>query len=383
MQTMSSLAALLLLPLTVGASGPSPSIVPPSFLGSRGVETVSPTAPLCPPTAPTVPFSGLHLQAIVQLRDLQLPRPQVQGQATLPLQFLADSRSFTLLLSTGGQTGKFVLDTGASTTIIGSELVQRLGLVGEPIPRQKFDLAMAGDDCPALNATLHRLPLLAIAGVQVKNLPALEFSRAFLPGGISGVLGMNFLRNFDLQVNPQIRQLQLLPSTATQPIPATAVPLSSKLGVMLAQVKINGQGPFTFLLDTGADSVFLSQEVAQQLKLDQGPRQPLNVLGFCGLEKAAQVKLSQVELQQHRQTNLEGIILSSPLLSLLKVDGILGQEFFNRYQQHWRFSVIDATPQVNGGSLLLTPLPGQEANGLGSKQSSAVPRHEPHLVAVQ
>jgi predicted aspartyl protease len=297
--------------------------------------------------------SNPSLQAIVQLRNLKLPRPQVQGQATLPMQFLADSRSFTVNLTAGGQTGKFVVDTGASTTLVSSKWVQQLGLKGEVIPRDKFALAMAGDDCPALSAALHRLPLLAIAGLRVDGLRALEFSKAIMPEGVSGILGMNFLSNFDLKLNLQTLQLNLLPKSDLPPAPA-AIPLRGKLGVMLAKVKVNGQGPFTFLLDTGADSVFISQAVAKQLKLDAVPRTALQVSGFCGLEAAERVTLSRVELGRHRQTNLEGIILSSPMLSQMEVDGILGQEFFNHYQQHWRFSRVDS-PQATG-SLLLTPL---------------------------
>ncbi|MBW4550141.1 MAG: retroviral-like aspartic protease family protein [Aphanocapsa sp. GSE-SYN-MK-11-07L] len=292
-------------------------------------------------------------QAIVQLRDLKLPQPQVQGQATLPMQYLANSRSFTVNLTVGGQTGKFVLDTGASTTLVSSKWVQQLGLKGEAIPREKFDLAMAGDDCPALSADLHRLPPLAIAELRVAELRALEFSKAIMPEGISGILGMNFLSHFDLKVNPQRLQLNLLPKTALSSAP-TAIPLQSKLGVMLAKVNVNGQGPFTFLLDTGADSVFISQGVAKQLKLDAVPREALKVLGFCGLEAAERLTLNQVELGQHRQANLEGIILSSPMLSQMQVDGILGQEFFNHYQQNWQFSGV-GSPQGKG-SLLLTPI---------------------------
>jgi predicted aspartyl protease len=361
MNSISGWGAILLWPLFLG----QPGWVSPHPIPQLRATNGAPMAAVLPPGAP--------LQAIVQLRDLQLPSPQVKGQATLPLQPLADSRSFTLTLTSGGETGTFVLDTGASTTIISSDWVRRLGLRGQPIPRQKFDLAMAGDDCPALNATLHQLPRMGIAGVEVKGLPALEFSKAFLPDGIAGVLGMNLLNQFDLKVNPQSRQLQLLPVSRG---PLIGVPLEQKLGVMYAQVKINGQGPFRFLLDTGADSVFMSQQLAQQLKLDQLPRQPLNVLGFCGLEKAEQVTLAQVELQQHRQTNLEGIILSSPIMSRLQVDGILGQAFFNHYSQHWRFSDGGSTLNPKGGSLNLIPLPSRVPQGVVPKVlSPTLPQH--------
>jgi predicted aspartyl protease len=40
---------------------------------------------------------------------------------------------------------------------------------------------------------------------------------------------------------------------------------------MLAPVGINGQGPFNFLLDTGANSSVVSHKLAQRLMLTAGP----------------------------------------------------------------------------------------------------------------
>jgi predicted aspartyl protease len=299
----------------------------------------------------------LPLHAIVQLRDLKLSAPQVQGQATLPLQQLPESRSFTANLLVGGQSARFLIDTGASTSLVAGALVQKLGLTGQLIPREKLALAVSGNDCPDIYARLHQLPRLTADTVQIEGLQALEFPTIALPGGVSGVLGMDVLNNFDVQINPQTRQLQL--SSPSQ-LPKTgfnqAVFLQARLGVMLAQVQINGKGPFTFLLDTGADSIFISQAVAQQLNLDALPHQSLQVEGFCGLEDAEQLTLAQVDLQGHHQTNLEGIVLSSSILQVLQVDGILGQTFFNQYQQHWRFTPIASDGVTAAGSLLLTPL---------------------------
>jgi predicted aspartyl protease len=108
------------------------------------------------------------------------------------------------------------------------------------------------------------------------------------------------------------------------------------------------------MLDTGADSVFISPRLAQQLNLDPSLRQNIEVLGFCGLEKAEKLILSQVEMQNHQQNNLEGIILTSPVLKLLNVDGILGQAFLAQYQQHWRFTPTTINGQKVDGSLVLT-----------------------------
>ncbi|HBW56704.1 MAG TPA: hypothetical protein DEF27_02435 [Oscillatoriales bacterium UBA8482] len=304
----------------------------------------------------TILLSIFSLDAIVRLEGLNLPHPKTIGEATIVLQKLAGSQVFTLQLEIGEKSGRFLLDTGASTTMIATAIVQDLGLKGEPIPNQGLDYAVAGDDCPNMKGILHYLPPLVINQVRVEELRGLEFSTTVIPEELSGVLGMDFFRNFDLKLNPQTGQLQLLnPSPLpTESVPE-AIPLESRLGVMLASVKINGQGPFTFLLDTGADTIFISKQLANQLQLNHLNRQPIKVQGFCGLEDAEVSPLETVTIQDYEQNNLEAVILSSPVLDLLQIDGIIGQSFLNQYQQYWRFNPPTQSPEFQG-SLLLIPI---------------------------
>ncbi len=305
----------------------------------------------------TMLLSVFSLNAIVKLQGLNLPPPKTVGETTIPLQLLEGSQVFTLQLSIGGKSGSFLLDTGASTTMITTTLSQQLGLKGEPISNQGLDYAVAGDDCPNMNAILHHLPPLVINQVRVEELRGLEFLTSVIPEDLFGVLGIDFLRNFDVKLNPKTRQLQLLhPSPLPPESVADAIPLKSRLGVMLAAVNINGKGPFTFLLDTGADTIFISEQLANQLQLDTATRQEIQVQGFCGLEDAERSRLEQVSVQGYDQNNLEVVILSSPVLDLLQIDGIIGQSFLNHYQQYWRFSSTSKSGDFQG-SLLLVPIP--------------------------
>ncbi len=307
------------------------------------------------PPSPQVRAENV-IQAIVQLQGLKVPPPQIQGSTVLPLQPLARTRVYTVPVSVGRYRGRFLLDTGASTSIVSPEMVQQLKLVGKTIPKDRLGLAVAGDDCPNLQASLFQLPQLSMQDVQVQRLSTLNFSSTVIPEELSGVLGMDTLKFFDLNLHPQQKALHLRPAT---PLPSGwrpyVVPLQEKLGVMLAQVKVNDQGPFTFLLDTGADSTFISPEVAQKANLDASLHRPIQIRGFCGLEDAQRNRLTSVKLHTYQQVNLETIILSSSsILSTLGVDGILGQNFLNHYQQYWRF-----TPDSGGqfdGSLMLFPL---------------------------
>ncbi|MEA5539653.1 retropepsin-like aspartic protease [Limnoraphis robusta Tam1] len=298
-----------------------------------------------------------QLNAIVQLKGLNFPPPRTQGQASIPLQHLEGSQVFTLQLTLKDKSGDFLLDTGASTTMISTPMVQQLQLVGEKIANEQLTSAVAGDDCPEMSATVHQLPTITVDGVRVEELRGLEFKNTLIPDELAGVLGMDFLRHFDLNLNPKTQQLKLLPpSQLHSPQIQQAIPLQSRLGVMLAEIEINGQGQFTFMLDTGADTIFISPSLANTLQLDQASRQEIQVIGFCGLEIAERSTLEQVKIQHHQQNNLEAVILSSPsVLDLLEVDGILGQSFLNHYEQYWRFSSTDESNNFNG-SLMLSPV---------------------------
>ncbi|MEB3342910.1 retropepsin-like aspartic protease [Okeania sp.] len=300
---------------------------------------------------------NISIAAIVQLEGLNLSRPKVTGKATIPLKFLDGGKAFTLTATLGGKSGNFLLDTGASTSIIATETIKDLELTGEPVPQELLTYAVAGDECPEMKANLHRLPELKIDNVKVENLTGLEFTTTIMPEGLSGVLGMDILSNFDVEINPQTQELRLLDPT---PIPDKNIndfiPLKSKLGVMLAEVEINGNGPFIFMLDTGAESIFISQKLASKLNIPEAERQPIKVLGFCGIEIAEYASLAKVKMGNSELKNLETVILSSPVLKLLEVDGILGQNFFNNYQQYWRFNQEKPEKFPAEGSLLLTPL---------------------------
>jgi predicted aspartyl protease len=302
------------------------------------------------------PAPSPFIAAIVQLKGLNVPPPKVKGSATLPLKVLDQAQVFTAVALFGKLPGRFLIDTGASTTMLSEELVKDLQSQGRAISADQLSSAVAGNECSSMNATLHQLPPMKLQSVEVKGLSGLKFEKTVIPEGLSGVMGMDVLSRFDLQLNPKALTLKLSSPTALpQQSSDLAVPLQGKLGVFIAKLTLNGQGPFTLLMDTGADSTFISEAVAQRLKLDAKNREPIQIQGFCGLEPAVRSRLTSIKLYQHEQKSLEAIVLSSSILKLLGVDGILGQNFFRHYQQHWRFTPALVRSSKASGSLMLSP----------------------------
>lgn len=313
-------------------------------------------ANLCWPTLAEMRHHRSHARAIVQLQGLNVPKPRVKGTATLSLQRLEQTQVFTTVGMLGYLPSRFLIDTGASTSMLSQETVETLKLAGVAIPSDRLSSAVAGNECTSMNATLHSLPTLKMEAVEIRGASALRFEKTAIPEGLSGVMGMDMLNHFDLQFNPAAQTLQLsVPTALPASMVASAIPLRQKLGVFLATVTLNGQGPFTMLLDTGADGTFISQPLASRLNLDPRARQPIQILGFCGLEPAERSQLSSVKLQHQEQRNLEVVILSSPILKLLGVDGILGQNFLSKYYQYWRFTPYSLGGVSQDASLLLWP----------------------------
>ncbi|MEB3279630.1 MAG: retropepsin-like aspartic protease [Lyngbya sp.] len=294
-----------------------------------------------------------RMNAILTAMNVSLPATVSQGQATVKLERIPESFVYTVPVVLGGKTQRFLLDTGASNSILSEPIVQQLGLTGTTLPGDLLAYFVVGDDCSNIKATLHSLPAITVDAATVEGMNGMGLPKTAIPGDVAGVLGLDFLKGFDVLINPKDSSLQLLPRSNSM---AGGVPLQGKMGVMTAEVFVNGKGPYTFLLDTGADVMVLSNRLANTLSIDLENAENTDVRGFCGTEIGQKVQLSSVKLQRYESRNLDGVVLNNELLDLLGVDGIVGQNYLNQYQQHWRFSEPNSLGFPETGSLMLKPL---------------------------
>ena len=112
---------------------------------------------------------------------------------------------------------------------------------------------------------------------------------------------------------------------------AKSTPISLARSRPLAPVYINGRGPFTFLIDTGATKTLIDQQLAASLELA--------VLGQTTLRSpTAVVKAPLVRVDELTLAGYKGLLVAlvSDLSSLRKLDGeilgILGFDFLSRYR---------------------------------------------------
>jgi predicted aspartyl protease len=122
------------------------------------------------------------------------------------------------------------------------------------------------------------------------------------------------------------------PSGACEPLApgaSSAAGATSKdtAGRAVALININGQGPFRFILDTGANRSVLSQALATRLGLSESGMGVVHSVD--GAELAMLVDVESLSFGTLRLSGGETPVLDSPMLDgehgLLGVDGMAGR----------------------------------------------------------
>lgn len=116
------------------------------------------------------------------------------------------------------------------------------------------------------------------------------------------------------------------------------VPLQLQRNLMVVSARLNGAGPYNFLLDTGVStSILTSPSLADSLHLHHG--QMFRVVGAGGLESgllAYQADSVRLELPGVVAPNMTWLVLSEDVLNLsgfigMPIHGILGSELFHSF----------------------------------------------------
>ncbi len=96
------------------------------------------------------------------------------------------------------QSAKFVVDTGSSYTLISKALARELSIDVGPNPKTlPFQTANGLIEAPVTN-----LDSITVGGMEIRNLPAAVHD-AIPDPQVAGLLGLNFLSNFRMDIDTQ------------------------------------------------------------------------------------------------------------------------------------------------------------------------------------
>jgi predicted aspartyl protease len=104
--------------------------------------------------------------------------------------------------------------------------------------------------------------------------------------------------------------------------------MSMTQGIPLVQVRIDGQGPFSFVIDTGTNcEAIISPRLAKRLGLSATRRKSISDLGGNGTRAVDAVELNTVSLAGADFQMLPAVVTSLPDGDSV-LDGILGFRLF-------------------------------------------------------
>jgi predicted aspartyl protease len=124
-----------------------------------------------------------------------------------------------------------------------------------------------------------------------------------------------------LLATPQLAFGQVPESSAPEPddTPTTIAITRQLFEHITAPVTINGQGPYRFMVDTGANVSCISSELAGKLALPKG--RELQVHTIVGRRGRPSVTLDRLEIGTRVRRNVEAPVLP---MSSFDIDGVLG-----------------------------------------------------------
>ncbi len=231
----------------------------------------------------------------------------------------------------------FLLDSGASRSLISPGLALDLGIEAE----LNQDAFGAGGSVRMPTASLRSIEVGSARQEEMKVCisDGLESIGAALKTKVDGVIGFDFMRSFRLAIDYQQRVLHFaLPSEdagtdgrSDGSVDFTLTPVEP---LILLQAVVHNQGPFQFVLDTGASRTVVTPELAERLRIpvDQG----ISGTGVGGKMDSRPATLNSLALGGITVRDLP-VVVGTFLDAIgaaagAKLDGILGNNLLRRYR---------------------------------------------------
>jgi predicted aspartyl protease len=232
---------------------------------------------------------------------------------------------------------QFILDTGAGTSLLSSDLAKKLKI---KIISTKEGQSAGGK----ISVSLAKIDSLAVGQAKLDDVDVgivdLTHIGKTIGTKIDGDVGYNFLKHFRITIDyhdceirlDEPRRIERLGRSAKTEVPMRLASLAKPL--LLVDVHVNGHGPYQFAIDTGTSTTAIAPELAQQVGLKSSPVGPLTTGG-------AQVNVTAGTLESF-QIGRAGvddlIVVVADFFAMLsqavgaKLDGIVGYNFLRNFR---------------------------------------------------
>ena len=267
-------------------------------------------------------FQGVEMG---QMEAPAQPAPiRVQQMPLLPFLFAE--------VSINGQGPfRFLVDTGATQTVLTPKVATKLGLK-KIATNIMFGIGGEGK----VESPIYRADSLKVGDVTVKNVPLGTISNPLLELILDGVLGPNLLADFIITMDYPRSQIEL---SRKAPEGGTVIPAWFLSGLLMIPVDVNGKHKGNFLIDSGADSTLLAYSMANNLGVNKstpGATLDLPIGGIGGLDDGVLV-VPAVNLKtpfETRQFERLMAIELKGMSSLIQTElsGVIGYDMLKNYR---------------------------------------------------
>jgi predicted aspartyl protease len=232
---------------------------------------------------------------------------------------------------------EFILDTGAGTSLLSSDLAKKLKI---KIISTKEGQSAGGK----ISVSLAKVDSLAVGQAKLEDLDVgiadLSHIGKAIGTKIDGDVGYSFLKHFRITIDyhdceirfDEPRRIERLGRSSKTEVPMRLASVAQPL--LLVDVHANGHGPFQFAIDAGTSTTAIAPELAQQLGLVGSPVGPLTTGG-------AQVNVTAGTLESFQvgRARIDDlVVVVADFFSMLsqavgaRLDGIVGYNFLQNFR---------------------------------------------------
>lgn len=233
---------------------------------------------------------------------------------------------------------EFILDTGAGTSLLSSQLGEKLGI---KVIGSKEGQSAGG----AVSVSLAKVDSLAVGSAKLEDVDVglvdLSHIGKTVGAQIDGDLGYNFLKHFRITLDYRANEIRLddpkrfEPAGRSDAVTEVAMRLASPAKpLLLVDVYANGRGPFQFAIDTGTSTTAITPELAKQLGVASSPIGAATTGGAQANVTAGVLQSFQVGGARIDDSTVVVADFFAMLSSALgaKLDGIVGYNFLRNYK---------------------------------------------------